>query len=536
MIIINKSTFLSELREAVEKESNETLKMLFIQAANYYSADVYESVLRLFKRYEGTILLEEDYNLIDKATTLCERVADGEYDIDWGYPNFSDYWSDEETLFDKDGLGKEIQDLLERTISYVMGRKYEEAYKVFNMLFDLSIPTEESDNIEVTTLFDNDLINLDLTDVSLYYAYSAIMCLCGIERCKKLYNIMGISSFNINLFNIAAIPGDEIPDEEDFKEEWINFLLKQDLKYYERILIDAVKFSGGAEALEDFVNKYGEKYQSSYSELISTYKLCKKYDFAIKVAEDGLNKLKGENLNRAKIADLLCNIGKEIDDPDKIRKGLIEGFKSSFDLEHFMGLYELRDKNILKEMVQYMDEKQIKPLYEHDDSYIHFLNGDYELIYDKCKKDNKYLGWSISEKGDMIPLFTALLAKDSIVNPCSANFIKVNFPVKYKFDDFIRILPSSFLEMPKAIHKKYMDYCFSECEKRVEAIVGGKHRRSYNKASAFVVSLAEVIRSNESELNAEDYIRSYKIKYPRHSAFHGCLREDITLAKFKVKI
>ncbi|MCL2322775.1 MAG: hypothetical protein FWC47_11815 [Oscillospiraceae bacterium] len=198
---MNKTTFLSKLREAVEGESNEVIKMLFVQAANYYREDKFDDVLKLFKRNDKTIFIDEDYNLLDKATELCERIEDAEYDIDWGWGS----WDDEDSLFDNDGLGKEIQDLLEKTISYVMAKKYEEAYKVFDMLFDVSIPTNESDDIDIETLFSNDLISLDLTDVTLYYACSAIMYLKGIDRCEDLYYIMGISNYSINLPSIVAI-------------------------------------------------------------------------------------------------------------------------------------------------------------------------------------------------------------------------------------------------------------------------------------------------------------------------------------------
>ena len=47
---MNKTTFLSKLREAVEGESNEVIKMLFVQAANYYREDKFDDVLKLFKR------------------------------------------------------------------------------------------------------------------------------------------------------------------------------------------------------------------------------------------------------------------------------------------------------------------------------------------------------------------------------------------------------------------------------------------------------------------------------------------------------
>jgi hypothetical protein len=80
--------------------------------------------------------------------------------------------------------------------------------------------------------------------------------------------------------------------------------------------------------------------------------------------------------------------------------------------------------------------------------------------------------------------------------------------------------------------EKYTEWCFEEANGRVDSIVKGQHRKSYHKASTIIVSLAELMRSNGDKANAEKFIMMYKNRYPRHSSFITCLREDAELAKF----
>ena len=66
------------------------------------------------------------------------------------------------------------------------------------------------------------------------------------------------------------------------------------------------------------------------------------------------------------------------------------------------------------------------------------------------------------------------------------------------------------------------------------AIVSNQHRGSYNKASALIVAMAEVIEQEENELIAMSYVRSFKKMFPRHNAFIKCLRNDLEQIGWKL--
>ena len=249
----------------------------------------------------------------------------------------------------------------------------------------------------------------------------------------------------------------------------------------------------------------------------------KQYGNAVKIAKDGLAKIEVVNAKRTVIADLMAEIGQLTKEEDIYQVGLKEGFYSSVDLKHFLKLYQLEDKGVIDRAVEYLDKQT-----EHekrDYGYIHFLHGDYELIWQVCSKDKSFLGWSSSIKGEMLPLFIALLSGMNPLTPCIREFVKCNC---YCTD--IEVLANTFKEISQNDYDKYLDWCKKEVDGRVQAVVGGQHRGSYYKASVLVVAMGEALMAHGEKVKAVQFIRSHKEKFPRHRAFLQCMKADLALA------
>jgi hypothetical protein len=151
-------------------------------------------------------------------------------------------------------------------------------------------------------------------------------------------------------------------------------------------------------------------------------------------------------------------------------------------------------------------------------------------VWEVLKKDKSPLGWSSSEKGKIIPLFIALLTGSKPLEPCAKKMIADSY--EKQFDSFVQVLTESLKSLSDADYQDYYAWCLNETSGRVDAIVKNQHRGSYYKASALVVSIAEIIRSKGDNSAATAFINGYKEKYPRHTALHRCLRDDIQLTKF----
>ena len=532
---MKKQDFLNAVRLGLVHKPHDSLKKLIMEFARLIPRDGYEEALELLDKNSMVIVKSTSVDLPNTVKQLCESVENGEYEFVWEYEHgyYDGYYSDDDVLTDKDGLGEEIQGLLEVVVDYVKEKRYSEALFAFDELFSLAIPVEDYDeDIDIHTLFSNNLINLEISEVLHYYAYTALMALRGGERVRKLYDVAAMSRYSIKIQEVVGVGADDIPDRKEFAGQWIDFLSAQNLDRREHILIDAVLFGGGIRALHDFTMERGAKYQSAYVRLSEMYIAEKEYSQAVSVVLDGFSRLDGINDIRTKISDLLLNIGTATNDRDLIGKAVWEGFVSSADLPHFINICNLSDENTKDDAIAYLATVQGKC---DDRNYIRFLYGDYASVYFDCVSDKKFLGWSTSEKGRMIPLFVALLAGvagEKVLSPCMKKLIESNFPRTSIKEDFFQVLTKNYKHLPEAEWKKYLDWCIKEAAGRVDAIVGDQHRGSYYKASVLVVSLAEVMRSAGDKAGAEKFIIGYKEKYPRHSSFRACLKQDIGLAKF----
>lgn len=71
----------------------------------------------------------------------------------------------------------------------------------------------------------------------------------------------------------------------------------------------------------------------------------------------------------------------------------------------------------------------------------------------------------------------------------------------------------------------YVEWLESVIDKRIDGIVGGKHRNKYNDVALLAAALGEVKESLGVKRAKHVIINRYLERYPRHSAFRGELKE-----------
>ena len=74
---------------------------------------------------------------------------------------------------------------------------------------------------------------------------------------------------------------------------------------------------------------------------------------------------------------------------------------------------------------------------------------------------------------------------------------------------------------------KYLYWCVRQTGRRVDAIVGEKHRRSYDKAANLLVATAEVLAKKKARADGDALIATYRQRYSRFSAFQAELRSAL---------
>ena len=69
--------------------------------------------------------------------------------------------------------------------------------------------------------------------------------------------------------------------------------------------------------------------------------------------------------------------------------------------------------------------------------------------------------------------------------------------------------------------KRFLDWCLDVAQRRVNAIVGDKHRGSYDKAAVLTVACAEVLRLRGDKAAADALIGEIRDRFSRYRAFQA---------------
>lgn len=494
------------VRKALSDKTVEELSEAIIKIVKIAGDDKQEDILSVL---EGKAIDSE--GMLKRVRRLSKDFEDGKYEITWEYGEYNyscGYYSEE--IADDDGLSKELNSCIDLIFRMANLGLFKEAVKAFNLLIGMEVCCDEYsdyDSVCFETLFEKGLISVERKEFYTCYAYCCLMHYNGRIRLEELYRVMTYYCSGLTLEYVINAGAEKLVDEVKFFDEWIAFLEKKDAEPASKLLRDAVKQSGGIDGLAEFVRESDVRYPEAYVDLCELYMDMGEYEKAVSAARDGLDKLDAGLRTRSKVADLLLIAAEKLSDSDLQQCAKIEGFISSPDLEHYIGLLSLRDKSVLEKAIVRMDDiykngvnnkviqfsRDKTSVGTYDYYYIHFLNGDYQMMHEKLAKDKQALGWSSSLKGRFIHLFIALLAGKSKHTPGVDTLVKNNFYENIAKDDFITILKDSFQEITPEQEGIYYSWCLNEVTKRIDSIVGEKHRKSYGKAAELLIAFAEVM-------------------------------------------
>jgi len=238
---MKKSSFLHEVRELIDNKQPDSLKRLFVEVSRYIPRDACDDVLALLSKPSEVPIYDFGKDLLSSTQVLCERVRNGEYELSFEYEegNYRGYWSDDLMLVDQNGLGEQIEALLKAALHTFVEKRYAEAFQVFDELYTLEIPCKNNDDIDISSFFSSGTIGLDKLEVLRCYAYTALMVLRGNERIEKLFKIV---RRKIDIHDIVSVGMDEIPERDEFSHLWVEYLMKQESRYYHEMLVSAVRF------------------------------------------------------------------------------------------------------------------------------------------------------------------------------------------------------------------------------------------------------------------------------------------------------
>lgn len=466
-----------------------------------------------------------------------EEYGDGSWDSDYSY-EYSDVF----------GIGKELSRAFQVAEDLLFQKQYQQASELYDLLCSMSFPALDSDmeewnELELEEIVEEKLVSLDLKKIALNLMYAKYQAAKGEERVAGLFRYFswGICK-GIKVEEIFIVGPEELKDIDVFMEEWISFLKKTDGDMAGDLLSDACIYQGGVGRLCETAREVSVKHPVLYEYACRQLLNEKKAIECGKLGQESIGKLPEKLVIRGKIADLTAKAAIQLGHADIIKECYEAAFYSESTLNHYLRLFELPDyKDIADRAANYANalpensvwegnnNKQLLENYlskEHK-KVIRFFNGEFDYIFEDCKKDKSELGWSSQFKGIAVPLFILLLNQNTKLTKAGQRLIDgIEYRLGFKEDD-IKSFKDRFLSWKEKInltdeqYEKYAEWLKKEVEKRTEAVVGGGHRKSYYKAAILIAAFGEVLESNGKPHGRIAVIEHYKKMYSRKRAFRA---------------
>lgn len=487
---------------------------------------------------------------IKEIKDWCEKIENGDicFDCSYGETYDENYWGDEYYEYsDNHGIGEKLTFAFKAAESLLFQKRYEEASDLYNLLIGMEFQAYDSDceetvELGLEELVDENLVSLNLNHIVLNLMYAKYQTSKGKERVSALLTYFQFNvSRNIKLEDFFTIGPEELKGIEEFLEEWIAFLKCEDGDLAANLLCEACMLHGGIEKLCTMAREMVQKHPVLYFKACEYLIDGKREDECEKLGLEAIGLLNEELVIRGKVADLTAKAAKKLEHEEVALKCYKAAFQSESTLNHYLRFFEFENykdavdiesiklktlpEKTFVEFGSLSREMKVNQISQKDNKILRFFSGEFHNIYEECKNDKTYLGWSSNIKGVIVPLFILYLDRSKSFSNVGEKLIdEIIYRLDYSKGDeksfFERFLIwKDKIEMTSEQYEEYITWLQSEVGKRTEAVVGGGFRKSYLKASVLISALGETMESNGSNGAKMDLIEYYKKIHSRKRAF-----------------
>jgi hypothetical protein len=418
------------------------------------------------------------------------------------------------------------------------------------------------------------MIDTDIHETTLKYFRCLYLAEKMSSRPRVIFNVATRAScytYNFSLQGMMNVSLGDLPDWERFGELWIAFLKKQKTNdIIDRLLREAVRLFEGKRGLEKLATQKGHEFPETYTDWLEALKKDGNTEEVLRAALLGLEKLPENLFIRAKIADYLHDAAVKLKRDDLILMCKREALFSDPTLNRLLDFLDCSksiDQRIsfLNETLARFDsmKKRKNDSREHT-FYIHrpsgllenevpnilelsafLLKGDYARVA-AFVKGAKPLGWTFMNNpiALAVPFFLyvcwdkekaltfnieKLWTRSTDLQPSYYEYIhgedtETNTGVRFR-----SYIKDTLEKFPIDEHKKMENFSMAEkaAKRRIDAIVSGKHRKSYWKAAELLLAIAEIYWSNCEPEKGQLLIDNFKKQYNRYSAFQRELKTAV---------
>jgi hypothetical protein len=359
---------------------------------------------------------------------------------------------------------------------------------------------------------------------------------------------------------IAASPA-PLPDQARFLNEWTGLVRKQKGQAADVWLREAVQLAQGTKGLGELARAEGRRHPRAFLDWGAALAAEGKHAEALAAAQTALKRLPAKAPIRAAIADQLCAAALRLNDQAAFSAGRWEAFSAAPTLPRVLDVWECtrpeqrraQMQRCARHIASYLKRPPRPPVsFEagQDDldepvwiensvlAHAYLLAGDLAAARALAARQ-KVLGWSdgANPQGLVLALSLIVLSGKPFAGlpPKLKQIWRSNLEATLDVADCPSVGRAeakqrntlegiyagqlAHWQLSQAEQADLLKECLSIIRRRVAAIVGEKHRRSYAKAAALAAAGAEVLRLREDAGKAQGLLNGLYERYPRHRAF-----------------
>jgi hypothetical protein len=370
------------------------------------------------------------------------------------------------------------------------------------------------------------------------------------------------------LEELVQISPQPLPDRERFLADWLAFLRAQSGGDADACLREAIRLSQGTQGLEALARAEGKTRPRTYLDWFTALEREGKHREVLLAAQEALQTLPAQLPIRAAIADHLCAAAARLNETEALGAGRWEAFLARPTLSCLLDLWDAAPTGaeratLMRQAAQHVQDYLAHPPRSQGEvwwdmdslerpawidksvlAHTCLLAEDFEAAHQLAAAE-KVLGWSSSNnpQGLIVPFFLVLLSrKASGALPLNLAQLwawglqySVGFWVggREGEEPLLKRLGRAYAEQFAKVslrddrQEEILPWCLDVAQQRVNAIVGGQHRGSYDKAAVLTTACAEVLRLRGSTESADSFVSEIRNRFPRHRAFQAELKAAV---------
>ncbi len=503
-------------------------------------------------------LLAEIADLAQEIETEMEGAEEWEERYAW-----DDGYDEEDSLGQYEDFIAPLAALFDQTQTAFDYGDFPLACAAYQQLFAL-LQTEDEYGRGVHL---TDLSGVNAEETIARYLRAIYETTAPVERPAALYaqmpSMRTLLRRRVMLDDLIQISPRPLPDQNAFLEAWIAHLRAQDAPSgsdADAWLREAVWLAEGVIGLADLARAEGVTRPRAYLDWFTALLETEQYAEVITAAQAALQTLPAELPIRAAIADQLCTVAAKLEQPSVVREGRWQAFFAKPTETRLLDLWEAEPDSAARLLLMQQALRRVQlyhppasptnaSLWNWGDTvetpalpsttllaHTCMLAGEWDAAQQLAAQAN-VLGWSnaTSHQALVVAVFLTVLAGET-PTALPTNLAKiwesgVHYSVEFLTENAFsirldRAYAAQFAQTqwPNDVQARYLAWCLDVARRRVEAIVGDQHRKSYDKAAIITAACAETLRQRGDPAAATAFVSEIRTRFPRHSAFQAELK------------